>query len=121
MEEIKHCIDCGKEIYGRVDKKFCNDYCRNNYHAKNNRESNNYMRNVNNVLRKNRKILEVLNPEGKKKVTKDVLAAKGFNFHYFTNSYTTKTGNTYYFCYEHGFMELDNDWLALVIKYDYIK
>lgn len=122
METEKNtCKECGKEIYGRIDKKFCSDYCRNSFHAKNNRDTNNYMRNVNRILRKNRKILETMNPNGKAKVTKDVLLAKGYNFHYHTNTYTTKNGNVYYFCYEHGFMELENDWLALVLKYDYIK
>jgi len=29
--ENKTCLACGKILKGRVDKKFCDDYCRNNY------------------------------------------------------------------------------------------
>jgi hypothetical protein len=36
---------------GREDKKFCSDGCRNAYN-KINKDSNNYMRNTNNKLRK---------------------------------------------------------------------
>jgi hypothetical protein len=34
------------------DKKFCSDGCRNAYNNKINKDSNNYMRNTNNKLRK---------------------------------------------------------------------
>lgn len=27
----KQCLFCGSELKGRSDKKFCNDFCRNNY------------------------------------------------------------------------------------------
>ena len=55
-----HCRDCGNKLLGRSDKKFCNDYCRNTYHSKRNRDVNNHMRNINNILRKNRRILHQL-------------------------------------------------------------
>ena len=38
------------------------------------------MRNVNNMLRKNRRILAVLNPNDKAKTTKTELLDKGFKF-----------------------------------------
>jgi hypothetical protein len=48
------------------DKKFCSDGCRNAYNNKINKDSNNYMRNTNNKLRKII-ILSELNLEGKSK------------------------------------------------------
>jgi len=27
----KTCENCGKSLYGRTDKRFCNDNCRNTY------------------------------------------------------------------------------------------
>ncbi len=113
MEE-KVCLDCGTKIFGRVDKKFCSDACRNNYNNKLNSDSNNNVRNINNILRKNRRILEGLTPQGKSKANKTKLLEKGFDFNYHTNTYTTKVGAVYYFCYEYGYLELDNDWYALV-------
>ncbi len=110
------CLDCGTRLTGRVDKKFCNDLCRNNYHNKENREDSQFMRNINAILRKNRNILKSLNPPGKSKVKKQELVLQGFNFKYFTNVYKTKNGRVYYFVYEHGFIDIGNDYFALVIN-----
>jgi hypothetical protein len=29
ITEAKKCLACGKQLKGRIDKKFCDDYCRN--------------------------------------------------------------------------------------------
>ena len=118
MQE-KSCLECGTEIFGRVDKKFCSDQCRNSYNNRLNSDSNNYVRNVHNVLRKNRRILEELNPGGKSKTTRIKLTEKGFDFNYHTSTYTTKAGATYYFCYEYGYLPIDNGYFALVKKQEY--
>lgn len=119
MIEEKKCLSCGSTIYGRVDKKFCSDGCRNSFNNEQNRDSNNLVRRINNALRKNRRILEELNPAGKTKVHKDKLAALGFDFNLFTSQYITKKGATYYFCYEHGYLPLENNFYALVIRREY--
>ena len=49
------------------------------------------------------------------------LAEEGFNFHYYTNMYSTKTGSTYIFCYDQGYLKLDDDRYMLVHKQDYVK
>lgn len=110
----KGCLECGEKIVGRTDKKFCSDYCRNAHNNNLNKDSKNMVRNVNNLLRKNYRILEELNPDGKIRITKSKLTAKGFNFGYFTSIYTTKTGNTYYFVYDQGYLPLEGDFYALV-------
>ena len=116
MSETKTCLYCGKAIQGRSDKKFCDDQCRNSYNNQLNSDSSNYVRNINNILRRNRRILEELNVSGKTNISKSKLQEHGFNFNYFTNLLTTKPGKTYYFCYEHGYLPLDNDWYMLVIR-----
>lgn len=110
----KTCLECGEKIVGRVDKKFCSDYCRNAFHNKNNKDSSNLIRNINNQLRKNYRILEELNPSEKTKASKTKLLAKGFNFEYFTSIYTTKAGTVYYFVYDQGYLPLENGYYALV-------
>lgn len=117
----KQCLECGESFKGRVDKKFCSDLCRNSYNNRNNSDSNNFMRNINNILRRNRHILEELNPDGKTKVQREKLISKGFNFNYYTNTYLTKTGNQYYFCYEYGYLQLEGDYLALVKKQEWME
>ena len=78
------------------------------------------MRNVNNVLRKNRRILEKLNLNGKSKVHEDTLRENGYKFNYLTNLYTTKSGKTYHFCYGQGLLKIDKGWYALVKKEEYV-
>ena len=41
---------------------------------------------------------------------------KGFDFEFFTNLLQTKTGNTYYFVYDQGYLFLENDAFMLVKK-----
>ena len=112
----KTCLECGEKIVGREDKKFCSDGCRNTYNNKINKDSTNFMRNVNNKLRKNYRILSALNVDGKGKTTKSKLLSKGFDFEFFTNILETKTGNTYYFVYDQGYRLLDDDYYLLVKK-----
>jgi len=77
---MKTCLECGEKIVGREDKKFCSDGCRNAYNNKINKDSNNFMRNINNKLRKNYRILSLLNIDGKSKTTRAKLLSKGFDF-----------------------------------------
>ena len=113
---MKNCLECLEKIVGREDKKFCSDGCRNSYNNKINKDSNNFMRNVNNKLRKNYRILSELNVEGKSKTSRAKLSSKGFDFEFFTNILNTKTGNTYYYVYDQGFRYLENDYVLLVRK-----
>lgn len=117
----KNCIECGDEMMGRSDKKFCSDQCRTGHNNKLNSDSNNFVRNINNILRKNRRILAQFNPRGKAKVHRDKLLEEGFKFSYFTNIYRPKNGNIYYFCYEYGYLKLDNGYLTLVIRQEYVE
>ena len=114
------CIVCKEKIFGRDDKKFCSSQCRARHNNKLNSDANNFMRNINNTLRRNRRILISLNPNGKTKVHRDKLLEEGFNFNYFTNEYVTKSGNVYHFCYEHGYIELKDEMFALVVRKEYV-
>jgi predicted nucleic acid-binding Zn ribbon protein len=110
------CLECGEALKGRVDKKFCSDYCRNSYNNKVNKESKNLIRNINNRLRKNHKILSEINDSGKTKTSRTKLYDKGFDFQLFTSIYITKTGNTYYYVYDEGYLALENEMYLLIKK-----
>ncbi len=56
-----------------------------------------------------------LNPDGKSKVKKDLLLSKGFSFRFHTHTYTTQKGTTYYFTYDQGYLQLDDDLYILVV------
>lgn len=110
----RECLECGDRFMGRADKRFCSDGCRNTHNNRLNRDSKNLMRNINNRLRKNYRVLESLNPNKKTKTTRLKLIERGFDFNYFTSIYTTKAGTVYYFVYDQGYLPLENDYYALV-------
>jgi predicted nucleic acid-binding Zn ribbon protein len=113
----KVCLECGEKLVGRADKKFCSDQCRISYNNKLNSDETNYVRNVNNALRKNRRILTELNTTQKTvSVSREKLLEKGFDFKYFTSTFTTKEGKLYKYCYEQGYLEMDKGYYLLVVK-----
>ena len=116
QKEPTTCLLCEKPLKGRSDKKFCDDYCRAAYNNELKSASNNYIRNVNNALGKNRRILESLLPEGEAtaKANQDKLLQLGFQFKYHTHQYTTKNGNNYFYVYEYGYLPLENNWFLIV-------
>ena len=121
--ETRVCLECGESIVGRTDKKFCTDACRNIYHYRSNNAPINYVRNVVNALKRNRRILMELNDgvQGVKKVHRDRLVDKGYNFMYHTHTYRTMKGNVYVFCCEHGYLELSDNWYTLVRRDEYLE
>ncbi len=64
--DSKICVACGKLLKGRIDKKFCDDNCRNSYNNQQKAKGSYsaYVRTINNTLIKNRRILESLLPKG---------------------------------------------------------
>jgi len=112
MERL--CLDCGKPLRGRSDKKFCDDLCRNSYNNRLKSEESLVVKRINAILKKNRNILAQLNPEGKTKITRKKLFATGFNLDYHTHTYQTQNGNQYRFCYEYGYLILNEEEFLLV-------
>lgn len=112
MERL--CLDCNAILNGRADKKFCDDQCRTNYNNRLRTEDNSFLKEVNRILKKNRDILHTNNPEGKTKIKRALLVRKGFDFNYHTHTYATQKGATYIFCYEYGYLPLENEELLLV-------
>ena len=111
---MRSCLDCGENLKGRSDKKFCSDQCRNNYNNRLNRNEINFIRNVQNILRRNRRVLNELNCGEQKKIHRDELIIRGFNFTFHTHTYTTKDGETYFFCFDQGYRVVDNDYYMIV-------
>ena len=112
----KTCNHCGAPLAGRVDKKYCSDYCRTMFHNRINRSGTNLMRKIQRTLRKNRQILERLNPAGRRRIHRAELEREGFNFHFHTHHYVTNAGSIYVFCFEQGYQIKDNDYYILVEK-----
>jgi len=108
----KICLACNRPIKGRTDKKFCNDSCRNNYNNRLNSDTTPLMRNINNILRKNRRILMELLSGTDKQATvleKEKLAEKGFHFEFFTERFENDRNEVYYYSYDYGYRFLDEE------------
>ena len=114
------CLHCGEKLKGRTDKRFCDSQCRNGWHNNNQNHSEAFMKNINKILRKNRSIMRFSSPDGKTTVKRDFLVNLGFDFNYYTNTYITKNKNTYSFCYDYGYMQLEGDKVLIVNWQDYM-
>ena len=115
----KICLECEEEFVGRSDKKFCSDSCRNSYNNKLNSDENNIVRNTNNILRKNRRILKEIVPDGTaKKISRSILMSKGFDLNFHTEFLKTSAGNVYFFCYEYGYLQIEENKFTIVRKND---
>ncbi len=104
----KYCLECAKEIVGRLDKKFCDAYCRNTFNNKVKRQDEQYIQKINSIMRSNRRILKTLSPEGKASVRKDVLKKMGYDFRYYSATYQSPK-LLYYICYDYGFAAINDN------------
>ncbi len=116
MDDVVLCSHCKKKIIGRIDKKFCDSKCRNSFNNKIKRKSEKQIVEINRILRKNRKILKQFNPEGRTSIRKEYLEKLNFNFKFHTHSFSTGHGFTYKFCYEYGYLEMDDGIQVLIVN-----
>jgi hypothetical protein len=119
----KNCTACNKIIRGRSDKKFCNDYCRNAFNNQIKSPTNNLIRNTNNRLSKNRRILECIieNENQFIKIKNEKLLQMGFCFDYTTQIHKNKQGKNYYFCYDYGYFPINKEWCIIIKNETFIQ
>jgi hypothetical protein len=109
----RKCLECFEQLRGRADQKFCNDQCRSAYNNRKLVDANKMIRTVNHILKKNYFILSALNPGVKTTVLKSDLQKRGYRFDYFTCKIAQQNNRTYYFCYDLGYSELENNKMVL--------
>ena len=114
--QARNCLCCGKTIRGRSDKKFCNDNCRNQFNNKMRESESYHLRNINRILRRNRKILKETLPQGAERITitKRHLEFLQFHFSFYTHSHTNKSGHTFLFCYEFGYLTISPNRIIVI-------
>ena len=110
----RYCDYCGEPVRGRSDKRFCNVECRNGFHNHHASIDDAFMRKVNKVLRRNRRILAELSPDGKNYATRTRLEDLGFSFKYFTHLSPSREGQQYTWVYEYGYLEIRRNYFMLV-------
>ena len=112
----RSCIACNKPVSGRSDKKFCNDYCRNDFNNAKKSENPAIIKDINRALARNRQIMYSFfrGSETRRKVDRDKLLAQGFRFKYHTHKMTNRKGIPYYFCYDAGYVCVDDDHVIVI-------
>jgi len=117
---MRYCQSCSQVLYGRLDKKFCDEGCRNNFNNQQNSIQNKEIRIINRVLKRNRVILLAILSLGKKPtvVGKEYLLLEGFNFRYMTHQGVGSDGQLYPFCYDVGLVSLKNREYQIVHEKD---
>ncbi len=110
------CPLCGNKVQGRSDKKFCNIICKNTWHQKRKLENITVVDKIDQILHKNRTILqELMQQHTKRKVSRLKLEDLGFNFAYCTGVYQNKQGKWYHYVYDFAWM-LFSDQEVLIVK-----
>lgn len=116
MSEIKKCFECGNELLGRTDKKFCDHLCKSNYHNKIYREESVYMNQVNKILKTNRRIIERFSANGRANIPKVRLERSGFKFDYITHIRKSPKGIIYRHVYEYSYTFRDDNTIGISIN-----
>jgi len=116
----KKCPNCNELIEGRIDKIFCNAYCKSNYHyeLKKNRTPTIFQK-IDKQLKLNRRLLSHFNQSGKSIIRKEKLLEAGFNPKFFTHYWKNRQGKVYLFCYDVGFLELKDNGKLKYVLIDY--
>lgn len=98
--EEKLCIQCGKPVYGRPDKLFCSNKCRNDYHNRINAGARLRKDRVISILWNNYKLLEMVLNSGNTGIDLRALQDLGFQVSYITGHRRARGGRDEYSCFD---------------------
>ena len=98
---MRCCRECGARLRGRSDKRFCGDFCRNSFHNRRNRETNRLVGKVNQILRRNYRILKWALKQGEGyRITAAGLLRLGFNHQWYTRMVGREKGREAFLVYD---------------------
>jgi hypothetical protein len=107
MTKKRPCLDCSKELIGRIDKIFCDQQCKSAYHYRKNKEKKiTLFARIDKQLKLNRTLLQHFNRAGKSTLREEKLLEAGFDPNYFTHYWKNSKGQVYLFCYDVGYLKL---------------
>lgn len=102
---------------------YCSPKCRNAQYYEKRQDDEAFFFQVDKHLKTNRKILKKYNRAGYTMIRREKLIEEGFNPRYFTHYWKNQKGQVYLFCYEFGFLSLNEhgkEKYLLVIWQDYM-
>jgi hypothetical protein len=125
---IPLCENCGRELFGRTDKRFCNDGCRNQFNREKSirgqQKKPDNLPEIFQVIKRNYGILQTYHPETLAAnesvfVETKQLTAAGFNFKFFTGTGEIDD-QEYRFCFDIGWLK-SGDHCLLVYRPEQVK
>lgn len=120
---MRVCPVCKHEVKGRADKVYCSLQCKSAQHYERKSQNESFFLQVDRQLKINRKILKKYNVSGYTTLRKEKLLNEGFNPRFFTHFWKNNKGQVYLFCYDYGFMEIEQNAVKkylLVVWQDYM-
>lgn len=111
---IQFCVQCEQELRGRIDKRFCSDSCRTQYHNEANRTRNQRYNRVHRGLKKNYTILKTFAKTGKSKLQLRELILLGFETTKVTGVKFAKSGKITFELYDLNYRISDKNQLEFV-------
>ncbi len=113
---VRSCLNCGKKLQGRSDKKYCSLECKNSFNAARRQETRSVTRDVDRILHRNREIIETIMGENRNKmvIPRLELTNMGFNFDYITGIYFNKEGKMYHNLYDFAWMAFSTQDILIV-------
>ena len=106
MPVKRTCTLCKNELSGRSDKKFCSVACKTEYHEKLAKVTFAATQRIDKILHRNRSILlEIMGKnDTQKKVPRELLDQKKFNWHYITQYHINSQNKTVHYLYDFSWM-----------------
>ena len=102
---LLHCLECGEPVYGRADKKFCSNVCRNSFHSHIRSEERQKRHLTMTLLAANYGILQNLLRIKKTSCPMDSLLDMGFLPNYVTRMGEKKGRHTEYRCFDIAYFQ----------------
>jgi len=117
METVNHCAHCGKQLYGRSDKRFCNDTCRNTFNRAQRQRAHtagyDSFPEIFRIIRKNYEILKKHGPDPSLKYESSffqhgTIEEIGIDSRFFTSIWQ-ENDMLWRFCFDYGWCPLENE------------
>jgi len=102
-DKVRHCLECGKELNGRYDRKFCCTKCKNHYHNERSVLVKRYHERIGRYLKTNYGILDKLYKMELKSYSMDDLVGMGFRPEVCTSCRVVKGKITEHSCFEYKY------------------
>lgn len=116
----RKCLICSKQLFGRIDKVFCDITCKNHYHSEIRRTTRTIMSETFKIINKNWQIITSLMTEKayRFKTKKLTLQRLGFDFNTIT-SYNMQLNKITFGLYNYEFYFGQNDTITITRNKDH--